>query len=368
MSKRKILYVDDDVNNLVTFTANFRREYEVFTTTCQNEAFRLIKDEGILVVIADYKMPKINGVLFLEQIRSVFPQTVRLMLTGHAGLEEVIDAINRGGVFRFFCKPFRKEDVAKGLDESFELVNTRDSLESKSEKLKKAYKELDRLVYAAAHDITSPLSNILGLIELARTEPEHGPEYLNMIEQMSWRIQSLSQNIINYHFNRREGLLMENIDVSALVKRVANDVKLNMSKMDIEVDVRIEALCTFKTDRIRLNTVLNNLFSNAIRYQDKSKSKHWIRVTGNVNDKQATIVVEDNGIGVSQDELSKVFDSYFRGENGKSDGTGMGLYIVKETMEVLGGAVSFSSEYGHGSTVTLSLPNRLVKTETLAAK
>ena len=111
MEKTKILYLDDEENNLVAFKALFRREFDVFTTTSPQEAVAYLNENEVAIILSDQKMPGLSGVEFFELTLADFPNAVRIIVTGYADIEAVIDAINRGQVYRYVAKPWNENDL-----------------------------------------------------------------------------------------------------------------------------------------------------------------------------------------------------------------------------------------------------------------
>ena len=113
------------------------------------------------------------------------------------------------------------------------------------------------------------------------------------------------------------------------------------------------------TDKNRLNIILNNLISNAITYQDPSKNDPLVNIKVDMSDTETNIIVKDNGIGISKELQEKIFDMFFRGSE-NSDGSGLGLYIVKESVEKLNGTINVRSVPGKGSEFRVLIPNKQV--------
>jgi response regulator RpfG family c-di-GMP phosphodiesterase len=107
----KVLYLDDEENNLIAFKALFRREFDVFTTTSPQEAVAYLNANVVPIILSDQKMPELSGVEFFELTLSDFPNAVRILVTGYADIEAVIDAINRGQVYRYVAKPWNENDL-----------------------------------------------------------------------------------------------------------------------------------------------------------------------------------------------------------------------------------------------------------------
>jgi len=103
-SKIRVLYIDDESNNLLAFQASFRRLYEIYTAETVAEGMNILNDKDIQVIIADQRMPKTTGVEFFNIVRKAHPHPVRILLTGYTDLESIIDAINKGEIFRFIKK------------------------------------------------------------------------------------------------------------------------------------------------------------------------------------------------------------------------------------------------------------------------
>lgn len=116
----RVLYLDDDDANLVTFRANFREQFEVYTSNNPVEAYNLISEHKIQIVITDHNMPSMSGVEFLESISRDYPDVQRILLTGYTELVPVMEAINKGKVFRILTKPFNMKEISKMVSEAWE--------------------------------------------------------------------------------------------------------------------------------------------------------------------------------------------------------------------------------------------------------
>jgi len=114
---RKVLFVDDEQNILDSYRASLRKRYTVETALGPGEGLRAVKEHGpYAVVVSDLKMPKMDGITFLSKVQEMSPDTVRIMLTGHADLQSAISAVNEGAVFRFLTKPSPLDEMVRTLD------------------------------------------------------------------------------------------------------------------------------------------------------------------------------------------------------------------------------------------------------------
>ncbi len=121
-----ILYIDDEVHNLVSLKANFRKEYTVFTAESAEEGKKILKENKIQIIITDQRMPNITGIEFLASILNEYPDPIRILLTGFADTETVIEAINKGQVYRYIMKPFNYSELKVTIDNAFEVYFLRE--------------------------------------------------------------------------------------------------------------------------------------------------------------------------------------------------------------------------------------------------
>lgn len=121
MSEQKIrvLYVDDEVNNLVAFTASFRKQYEIFTATSAQDGLDILEKEEIHVVITDQRMPGVRGVDFLKMVIEKYPDPARMLLTGYSDIEALIDAVNTTHIFKCLAKPWNRKEVMEAVEDGY---------------------------------------------------------------------------------------------------------------------------------------------------------------------------------------------------------------------------------------------------------
>ncbi len=131
----KILYVDDEVHNLNAFKASFRRDYEVFTAISAAEGRKILEENEIHVIITDQRMPEATGIEFLESILEKYPDPPRILLTGYADISAVIDAINKGSVFKYVQKPWDEEELRTTINSALEMYLLNKQKEELTEKL-----------------------------------------------------------------------------------------------------------------------------------------------------------------------------------------------------------------------------------------
>ena len=116
-----ILYVDDESNNLVSFKAVFRIKYNVYTAISGEEAVKILRNNSVNIIITDQRMPQMTGVEFLESILDEFPDPIRILLTGYADMNAVIDAVNKGKIFHYLSKPWNEEELDLTINRAFDV-------------------------------------------------------------------------------------------------------------------------------------------------------------------------------------------------------------------------------------------------------
>lgn len=231
-----------------------------------------------------------------------------------------------------------------------------DEIKMKNSNLEKTNAELDRFFYSTSHDLRSPLLSIKGLVNIAKhdtTDPKM-QQYLAMMTDRADKLDLFVKDIIDYSKNTRTEVAKEQVDVEQLVETVKESFQFleGASKISFQKEVHVKEVVT---DKSRVTVILNNLISNAIKYHDTFQDQPWINVNVSQSNNTLNIVVADNGPGISPEKHTKIFDMFYRGTE-KSKGSGLGLYIVKETVEKMNGTISVKSSEGKGTSFTISLP------------
>ena len=231
-------------------------------------------------------------------------------------------------------------------------------LQNKNDELKKINEELDRFVYSASHDLRAPLTSLLGLINIAQTDRYINgiSEHLELMKKSVTKLDSFIIDIINYSRNARLDLEVEEIDLRDLVYETLDNLRYISSADKIEKRVEIVQKVPLYSDSKRLSILLSNLISNAIRYHNLILDAPFITIRGKVKKKEVKLEIIDNGKGIGKQYLNNIFEMFFRASD-DSKGSGLGLYIVKETVNKLNGHVSVTSEVGKGSVFTIVFPN-----------
>ncbi len=251
------------------------------------------------------------------------------------------------------------EVVFDGAIRDISMVKeTQQMLEMQNEELKKINSELDRFVYSASHDLKAPLASVLGLINIARLSqnPEEIMQYLQLMETSVRKLDNFIREIIAYSRNSRLELSQDLINFEQILQESYENVKYLENYERLDRRLFIEGDTSFYTDSKRLLIVFNNLISNAITYQNTLIEQPFIETHIRLYADRAEITFKDNGQGIAPEHLDNIFKMFYRASQ-DSKGSGLGLYIVKETIDKLGGSIEVSSVYGEGTDFYLVLPN-----------
>ena len=226
-----------------------------------------------------------------------------------------------------------------------------------NKELKKLNEELDRFIYSAAHDLKSPLASLDGLVQLAEKEinsPEH-EHYFRMMSSSVRKLDGFIRDITDYAKNKRQQLKLEKIDLEGMIYDILESVKFLPGADYIKVHVAIEGK-EFYTDKTRMDIILKNLISNSFRYMDFAKANSFVKIEGVISEESLRFSIIDNGIGIGKQHLTRVFDMFYRAVE-HSKGTGIGLFLVKESVKMLRGRISVKSSLGEWTIFYLNIPN-----------
>lgn len=141
--KIKVLYIDDEANNLSAFKANFRRIYNVYTAESAVEGRKILETTEIEIILTDQRMPEMTGVEFLESIVNEFPNPIRILLTGYTDMQALIDAVNKGQIYRYLNKPWNEEELKMYISQAYEVYSLRKENMELTKSLLQANKQLE---------------------------------------------------------------------------------------------------------------------------------------------------------------------------------------------------------------------------------
>lgn len=324
------------------------------------------------LVISDHALPQFNSIEALKVCRSAGFDIPFILVTGTVSEEFAVNALKQG-VDDYILKSNlsrlpsavagalnQRELAARKLATEIKLRDQNEELVKANDLLRKINGELDNFVYSISHNLRAPLMSVLGLVSVARMEsgrPESNvPALMDMIESSIRKLDETLKEILDYSRNARTDTVFQLVDIEALFNDALERLKYlpGYEKVKKMINVRQEA--PLYSDAYRLSVIFQNLVSNSIKYQSQDRPG-FISIDCAINQEEAYIIFSDNGIGIREEFLPKIFDMFFRATE-KAEGAGLGLYIVRESIVKLGGVVEIDSGIDRGCTFRIRLPNQ----------
>ena len=369
IEKRKILYLDDEIDNLDVFEYSFSREYQLFLASNIAEARKILHENTIEVIITDYKMPEMTGVEFLESIHKDNPHCIRIILTGFHDYEIVVNSINRAKIFQFVTKPWKKQDFKIVIDNALELyglrernnnlikhlIDSNNDLQVKSQSLKNIAeihsKEIENFEKITAHNLRGPVRSIGTLVEwlindYADLYDSNAKEYLNLLKMRIQQLYDSMDGVLEYI---KTGLIPvgQKTLLPPTIEKIKNS---NWYKDNIKIELLTD---TFPMDPDHTFSILKETLKNALDATTNSSGE--ITLTCWATEKECLLKVTDNGRGVEEKYHEKIFQTFQSISTENSNKLGLGLAIVDKIVKLYRGKISFDSTPGTGTSITISI-------------
>ncbi len=368
-----ILVIDDEVG----IREGCRRAlaplgYDVDVAETGATGLRKLRERSFDLVLLDLMMPGMSGMEALGRIHEIDPDIVIIIITGYATVEAAVQTIKKGA-YNFISKPFTSDDlilvVNQGLEHRRLTRETKrlQAIEEEAKELARAKTELEKLdamksrfMLTVAHELRAPVAAIqgyLGLIldgyaaddaqEMVDSAHQRCGELLDMIDDLL---------LLARMKERATEVKKATVSVAGILEEVSSLFKGEAEGKGLTFKVEIAARPEMLVNKEHLKQLWSNLISNAIRYTPPGGS-----IVASLDEKDGRIVgmVSDTGIGIAADDLSRIFEEFYRTEGAKkleAQGTGLGLPIVKEIVDSYGGTIEVDSKQGEGSTFTFTLP------------
>lgn len=317
------------------------------------------------LILSDHSLPQFNSIEALEICNRKNIKVPFILVTGAVSEEFAVSCLKKGAddyvlksnlsrlplAIHYAIRQRKHENSRKKQEET---------LRQQNEELKKLNKELDLFVYSTSHNLRAPLRSVLGLVnlskyELAQKNVEALPQYFSMMEGSIGELDNTLKLILEYSKSSRLEDEVEEINFNKIFEGIFGSLKYINGPHTVSKVATVHPGPPFFCSKMRLNLVLLNLVSNAIKYYDPLKQDPFVKMEVFPEQGQVRIIMEDNGIGITEELQPRVYDMFYRATE-KSDGSGLGLYIVKETLERMKGSISLCSKNGIGTTFTITIP------------
>jgi signal transduction histidine kinase len=390
--KHTLLLVDDEEYNIIILEGLFGDDYHLLTASDGLEALKIIEDpqyrNKIDLIISDQRMPEMTGVEFLHESISISPQTKRILLTGYTDVNDIIDSINKGQIYKFMLKPFDHRDMKQtvklalealeleeqntGLVQDLQKLNSEleQKVEGRTAELQQALHELsalnankDRLFSILAHDLKNPLhAFILTAETLVEDIDFFSKEEIGQLAGNMYRgSQNLYRLLENLLFWAREQMEESRFHPAShqlhkVTAQMISIVEDNAKLKGIAIRNLVDPAHHGFVDKSMFEVVIRNLLTNAIKFSFEGGE---IDVRSEDLGDEIEVSVCDRGVGILPDGLSKLFrvDQSFTTRGTKDEkGTGLGLILCKELVEKHKGTIAAESEPSHLTRFYFTIP------------
>ncbi|MFN3763191.1 MAG: ATP-binding protein [Anaerolineae bacterium] len=372
----RILVVDDELG----IREGCRRVlvpqgFEVDVAENGPAGLRKLRESRYDVLLLDIMMPGMSGMEVLRQVRQIDPELICIIITGYATVELAVQAI-REGAHDFIAKPFSADMLLQVVNRELERRALRKeaerlrALEEEARELARAKAELQKLeavegrfMLTLVHILRAPvavLQNTLQLIRKGYIPPEEQPEMLERAETRAGELlATLDDLLLLAHLKEGIGLSRaETVSLEEVLEGVLATLKPRAERKGVTLAVDVRGSPCVRANPDHLRALLTHLIDNAIRYTPAG-GRVTVSLAADPERGLAVGAVSDTGIGIPADEIPRIFEEFYRTEEGKrmqETGTGLGLPIVRQVVEMYGGTVEVESEVGRGSTFRFTLP------------
>ncbi len=357
-SGKHILIVDDNLKNLQV-TAKLLKEKNYLISLAQSGKSALLQLQQYPpdLILLDIMMPEMDGLEVCRKIKGdeKHKEIPVIFLTAKNETIDVVEGFNVGGV-DYISKPFKREELLIRVKNHLELANSK-------KKIIEMNKTRDKLYSIIAHDIRSPLSNISMVIQaisdkIISTDSEDFTEIINGLSDSTQHTLTLLGNLLKWTELQSDSITLSptTLSVYPIIVDCVNLLKANAESKDIIINLNIQESTSAYFDELSIHTVFRNLLANAIKF---TSSNGEINISSTENTEFVRISVKDNGTGIKEDVLEKIFKKHephtTPGTN-KEQGTGLGLFVVKDFIAKNNGILHIKSKLGEGTEIIVSLP------------
>jgi signal transduction histidine kinase len=348
---------EEDVNNMIWLFNNFSTvPFMKKAIETWKEADRLI---GIKIQLGDRAHQLVENHALTEEFRkeiiaSINTNTTALTLQERDFSDNLGAAARKINTYLFYFN-FLMTVLIIGMASGYAVMMIK-KLKKQNNILITTNNELDRFVYSASHDLRAPITSLRGLIEIAKEEkdPKVIEQYLNLMKESLDKQDEFIREIIDFSRNKGKEVAKQPVNLAKTIDQVIRHhcYMPNANEIQFTKDIELE---TIPSDPLRIEIILNNLISNAIKYSDQTKEKMTIHIKTYLKNHFAIMEIADNGVGIKKENLSNIFKMFYVTQN-SNKGTGLGLYITQETVSRLQGSILVESELHKGTKFTLQIP------------
>lgn len=391
MSKLRVIIIDDDTALLQALPQSIAlrmQGLQIDTSDSGFKALQMVQQYPYEAVVSDIKMPGMDGISLIQQLKILRPDIPILLITGHGERDLAIQAL-RAGAYDFIQKPIDRDYFISSLQRAIQacqmrrqVAEQRQTLEhythrlermvdERTKELKEANASKDVFMGMVSHELKSPLTTLKGITQMLyrriKQDQQVELKHLDLLKGSVSRMELLVNDLLNTSLLETcsFSLHRQPSDFVALCQDVLTEYREGTG-VTLDITIPTQELIV-DIDRERMSQVILNLLSNAYKYAPKGSP---ITVTVECQQNQAILSITDRGVGIPPDKLTHIFERFYRipeidSQVGSRSGVGLGLYIVQRITERHGGSITATSVVGQGSTFTLRLPLQCVSEQTL---
>jgi signal transduction histidine kinase len=355
--KRDILYVDDEMDNIIVFETAFEDEFNIHTAASGQEALAILDRMPIPVVVADQRMPEMTGVELFEIVRQKHPHSKRILLTGYTEPDAMLDAINKGRIFYFIKKPWERPMLLAVLIRALEAYDLSVANTALTDRLIASERGalLGRATARITHEMGNQLS-ILPLIELIESnysDQEELVKIAHFARETYDRLVALIQEVKDFMRVEHEQFTKQPLSLAETVHDLVSFLRFDNTIPHEQFTLQVHADAVILANKIKVQQVIVNLLKNAA-HAIRERPDGRIELTIDRDGDDAVLQVSDTGCGMSAEVLDRIWEPYFttKGE----EGNGLGLDISRQLIEGHGGTISCDSLLDVGTTFTIRMP------------
>lgn len=332
--------------------------FEVEEAGTGEEALDKIDASPPHILLLDYKLPGISGLEVLDRLTAQKLDMLTIMITAYASFETAVSATKRGA-YDFLAKPFTPDELTNTIRKAAGRL----ILAQQARKLAREQRRVRfEFIRVLAHELKAPIGAIAGYLRILRDRPtgDDPALYAQVIARSLIRLEGMRKmigdllDLTRIESGQRERELAE-VDVRTIAEAAIDSVTPDADEHHLTIHLEAGAPVCMTADPTEIEIILNNMVSNAVKY-NRDGGRVDVAVTR--DDHQVKIAVSDTGIGMTSDEAAGLFKDFVRVKSDKTKdilGSGLGLSIVKKLAVLYGGDVAVESQPDVGSTFTVVL-------------
>jgi signal transduction histidine kinase len=360
-----ILFVDDERDATETFRQQFQDEFSLILTNSPEEGLEIVKREKPAVVIADQKMPTLTGARFLEVVRKERPETFRILLTAYSDITAIIEAVNKGEIYRYFAKPYNVAEMNitfKRALETYKIALERDRLYREKieifQKLSRANRlaGLGHLAEGMAHEIRNPLVAIKTFFDLLpekKEDHEFMTRFAGIAQKEVHRIAKLLDELT--HFAEPPKPCLMEADLNEIARSVIGLVETEAKSHKVDIRCNFgEDFSTVVLDPEQIKQVLLNIVLNGLQAMSPGGLLE-IQTRRGIHPNEIQIIISDSGAGIPSENMEAIFNPFFT-TKAPNQGVGLGLSIAHQIIQEHKGSIDVESRIHEGTKFIVTLP------------